>query len=365
MPEKTDPNVPHWMKKQHSTHATMFNSMINDKDEVPSRNKKKTDPPSWLTKIPEKNTIIIEIQNIGELLSCFIQLCQHQSKNYIFIFKDLDRMMRYLINHINVLTSENLAIYGYDYLSYVYPYLIFNTSFDEYPKNKLTVVTTYDKIKHKKFNIYSCVYDHFSSHSYGNENIFFTLERHHTDAIRTFDIEKHLRQYRCIIVYDMDQRNMIFDLMLKYNHKRVVLFYQPEDILVNFPVSLSQYKKIDYDSDLEDDHIKNQNKMPLQLLPSEEYAGYQDGIVIFMDGQQIDNLGEKKELYIFYKYNQDDLCNLLLKGDTKTSIDVAFIYDNQYRIFEDIRRFRPSKVIHFSNTHKNESIIKEVMTKLE
>jgi hypothetical protein len=239
---------------------------------------------------------------------------------------------------------------GYDYLKFAFPYIVFSPDLKLNPEHSLVVVTTYDHFSlNQPSSIFSCIYDTYIDGGKGKKNIYFTTNRSHKDTIKTFDLLTSLRPYRAIIAYTHNLPDTILELMIKYNHRRVIIFHSGVGMERSFPATLNDHRKLDYDSDFEDDHVKNSGSQSVVVRSSKYYTNSttESQLHIYTDGHMLDQLDQERQMIVFNDYHPSNLYNLLLLTYSEIPLDIVFMSTSPTELLQDVEKYPPIKIQHF------------------
>lgn len=352
----------------------LLDEFKKDQDKVPEP---PATAPLWISSIKPSENAIIEIKNLNTLFPTILNICTHIQDKYIIVFRDLDIMLKFVISYINIVTSEGVHIIGYDYLKFAFPYLSYPTNsptVEKYigdKKRNVAVITTYDKLKSVKLdNSFTYIYDKYVETTKSKQVTFcITLDRFHLNSIKTFNSAKCIRSYRCIVVYPYDRISAILDIIIKYNHRQTIIYGMPDEFLNKFPVKMSDYKKLEYDSDFEDDHVKNQTSNTINVCDNSNYDSIlkSNEIYIYTNGEEIPVVNKNRQLLVFWNgYTRGTLQNILMSSNKDAALDIVIFNTAPTDLFSDMGMCKPLKLLHFTgNGEDTTHLIEDCLSKMK
>lgn len=332
-----------------------------------------TTQPQWVDNVKNiKGHVYVEMKNTSDLFETIMYITKYVQKRYVVVFNDFDVLLQFLIGFVNVLEISDLYVYGFNYLRFAFPYIKYSHTL-ELSRDHSVVLTTDKKISSLSKIDVDTIYTFHENESerISHSTITLTTTRLIPHSIKTYDEVMKIRSHRININLSNDNPvNVILDYMIKYNHRKVILFYM--DQFTEFPSILSDYKEIEYDSEYDDDHLHNNPDCQIIVFNGKKYGntGYNTKkIHIYTRGEDITSLTDDKQLLYFYDYkHQKQLFNLLSTiDDTIKTVDIIFSGQIITPIFlEDLKTYKemfPDKKLHYifndtivSNNDRNQLI---------
>jgi len=318
--------------------------------------------PFWINKLDmTKSNLFIEMKSNHDLFETILNIYKYKNGNYLVLFDDFDLLLQFLIGFVNVMTISELYVYKFNYLKFAFPYINYLTNNFKTESSKSIILTTKNKIKEQFLDV-TTIYTFDSDKIYDTKcNIHLTTSRFMVNTIKTFPDTFKLRSHKISILFTDNIETSLINFMVKYNHRKLLLCYCD----ITFKKMLSDYNKIDYDSDYEDDHIRNNECLILSntINKYNEIEFSVNEINILVNADELTCLNKDKQVLFFNDYKQKNhLMNLLTSiEDNMKAVDIVISTTLNKLLKDDLINYVnfTGKKIHYINECKNDETIND------